>query len=156
MAIVGDTPALIRGQILGTATNDSAAADYVGEYVTATLTFASRTALSTTVAKNITSMSLTAGDWDVSTVGYIRLANTTNMVYAEIGLNTVSATQPSTEGTFNSFGPLVASANINLSGSTSGYRLSLNATTTVYLIATSAFSASTIEAWGWIAARRLR
>lgn len=48
----------------GTNTNDAAAAGYVGELMTAEVTFAARAALTTGVVTTIVTISATAGDWD--------------------------------------------------------------------------------------------
>ena len=51
--------------IHGTGTNDSAAAGYVGEVIESNVPIGSAISISAGVAANITSITLTAGDWDI-------------------------------------------------------------------------------------------
>src|SRR5690349_16625741 len=51
--------------LAGTATNDDAAAGKIGEYIESEVLSGSAVSLTTNTAANITSISLTAGDWDV-------------------------------------------------------------------------------------------
>lgn len=55
------------GQLLGagTTTNDNAATGYIGEYLSSTVLSGSAVSLSGGVAKDITTLALTGGDWDV-------------------------------------------------------------------------------------------
>jgi hypothetical protein len=53
------------GQIPGTATNDDAAAGKLGEIISSNIVVGSAVSLTTNTPANITSLSLTAGDWDV-------------------------------------------------------------------------------------------
>lgn len=142
----------------GTPTNDAAAAGFIGEYATASLASGSATSLTTVTAKTIISVSLTAGDWDVTgSVQYIPAATTTT-AYVQQGISTTNNTLGG-EGTFTS------SSGGNLSGTVLGslisenvpvVRLSLAATTTVYLVAKASFAVSTETGYGTIRARRVR
>ncbi|MDP2325295.1 MAG: hypothetical protein Q8N51_14890, partial [Gammaproteobacteria bacterium] len=51
--------------IEGTNTNDAAAAGYIGELIGSTIASGSAVSLTTATNANVTSISLTAGDWDV-------------------------------------------------------------------------------------------
>jgi len=137
--------------IKGTVTNDSAQAGSVGEFVTNNATGVS---LSSGTSSNITSISLTAGDWDVSGVIQFSPAGTTVMQLQYASVNTVSATG----------GALGSATNMNFT-STAGngstvptpvVRLSLTATTTVYLVSQQFFTTSTCTAGGLLRARRVR
>ncbi len=146
----------VAGQRPATATNDSATAGNVGEYATATQ--GSAQALTNNTALTITSVSLTAGDWDVSgTVGYAYAATTV----AQTLVASISLTNnmlDTTLGRLNSFN--FGSAGVTPKGgftiSTPMTRLSLASTTTVFLIAQSGFTTSTTTATGTIRARRVR
>jgi hypothetical protein len=142
--------------LVGTATNDNAAAGQVGEYIEAELASGSATSLTTATAKTITSLSLTAGDWDVSGGVVIVAAATTTTTAVFCATNTVNNTFPSLpdESAFqvqSSF--TTASTNILQAGVK---RYSLASTTTVYLIAGSNFATSPCTAYGIIRARRVR
>lgn len=69
-------------QLVGTATNDSASAGNIGQIITNSATGVS---LVTNVAKTVTSVSLTAGDWDVWAVFRVDpVTNPTSLIVAEI------------------------------------------------------------------------
>lgn len=143
--------------IKGTTTNDSASAGDVGEYISSTVLIGSAVALSSGVAANITSISLTAGDWDVSGSVWTSPAGGTTSTLTIGGISTTSATQPT-------FGTPGGSSYINIStGAGAGLglgiaptRISIASTTTVYLVTTITFAVSTMSAYGGIAARRAR
>src|ERR1019366_4169569 len=63
LATFGQIPVITPGQIVGTATNDNATAGNVGEHIQAV---ASNVVATDATFVNITSISLTAGDWDVT------------------------------------------------------------------------------------------
>jgi len=136
----------------GTTTNDNADAGNVGEYVSAGT--AAVVSISTGVSADITSITLTAGDWDVwGDIGIIPLGTPTR-VKGWIG--TTSATAPvfpATGALFNLSLSYTAAASVTFPVGVT--RLSLAATTTVYLSVVSDFS-STATAGGFIAARRAR
>jgi len=143
--------------IIGTTTNDSAAAGSVGATVVAVLDASTPSSLTTTTNKDIVSISLTAGDWDVDGVVGLTPAVTTNVVQVFGWISTTSATLPasylymkfqnSTAGEVpgSSFSFLV-----------SRLRVSVATTTTVYLSTRAAFSVDTMGGYGKIEARRRR
>ncbi len=142
--------------IAGTTTNDNAAAGVVGEYVNATLGAAPGTSLTSGTAKNITSISLTAGDWDVwGRVGtYNATAATWTYFYGGIGVSSATITG---EEYFvdKPDGASVALANFQLVVPLQ--RLSLASTTTIYLVCSPGFVGGTgVIGFGSISARRRR
>ena len=148
------------GGLLGTATNDDAAAGNVGEYVSATLGVGSELSLTTATVINVTSISLTAGDWDVAGTVQVGNANA-NPVFTSVqgGASTTSATLPSVEKTFAmSFHEATSdpAANVDSSWVIPTQRFSLATTTTVYLVGKVAFSVGTLSIYGSIRARRVR
>lgn len=142
----------------GTATADTALAGTIGELKTASLLFASTLSLTTTVAANITSVSLTAGDWEVS--GQINFipANTATVASLIGGFSATSAVQPSVDsvGGWASDGEVFTSAGATSTLTIPDARFSLAATTTVFLVATATFAISTCTGYGNIRARRSR
>jgi hypothetical protein len=87
--------AVTAGQIPGTATNDTANAGNIGEVVTASRASASSLALVSGTQTNIVAtLSLTAGDWDVSGVVAFSPGGATVTTILVLGINTVSATLP--------------------------------------------------------------
>jgi hypothetical protein len=142
------------GGITGTTTNDNAAAGKVGEFVTATVAEASATALVTGTAKTVTSISLTAGDWDVAGfVNYVTAGGTTITVLLSSSSLTTNA-----RGSFEkveAYGAGIVGGSNPMSNIVLG-RYSLASTTTIYLVAQAGFSGSTLSASGMIRARRIR
>jgi hypothetical protein len=128
-----------------------------GDYVASNIPIASAVALATGVVSNVTSISLAAGDWDVSgNVAFNPAAGTTATVYAG-GISLTFATAPTLSDT-----AAIAQQVGSFAGPT-GFllptgicRLSLAVTTTVYLIASATFAGGTDKAYGYIRARRLK
>jgi 6-phosphogluconolactonase (cycloisomerase 2 family) len=147
------------GGLVGTATNNNAVAGMVGELLSASLASGSATSLTTDTPKTIISLSLTAGDWDVEgVVGYLPGA-TTNYTHLSQGLSTTTNTMPSADSgaqcalTLPSTG---GGSAMELIQDTPTVRMSLAATTTVYLVSHTVFTTSTMTAFGSIRARRFR
>lgn len=143
------TPSQTAG-IVGTTTNNNANAGSVGEHITATGTGVS---LTTATAANITSISLTAGDWEVDGSVLFQPAGTTQVSVVNAGASSTTATLPAI--------PLYSQANNQGTGLNIGLviprqRFSLSGTTTVFLVAASTFTVSTMTATGTIRARRVR
>ena len=141
----------------GTATNDNAAAGYIGEYVSSTVASGSAVSLTSASAANITSISLTAGDWDVwGNVGFtpsgITLYTSQN---AYITTTSVTDPGPPNGGAYATNNPTGNGGGFNvLSGLYT--RISLSTTTTVYLGAIASWTGGTMKAYGAIGARRVR
>lgn len=147
--------ATMRAQ--GSSTNDSAAAGYYGEYVESSLALGSATALTTSTPKTVTSISLTAGDWQVcGNLALTQNGSTVLTVWAGgISLtNNTLPTSPNGGAYFNSYPP--STAGLNPAHPVGCMRQSLSATTTVYLVAQATFATSTSSAYGDIWARRAR
>ncbi|WP_250533990.1 hypothetical protein [Caballeronia sp. AZ10_KS36] len=143
---------ITKPNIVGTATNDNAAAGSVGEYVSNSAT---GVALTSGTAANITSVSLTAGDWDVSgTISFVPAGTTVPSAF-NCGTSTTSATLGALgTQTFSASSAFPAGSAQGLAAPTQ--RISVSATTTVYLVGSSAFTTSTMTANGFIRARRVR
>jgi hypothetical protein len=144
---------ILTNFITGTATNDSATAGDIGEYVSSVLPSASSVSLSNGTSKTITSISLTAGDWDITGLAQLNGTLTGTFFIASI----VTTTNTSgTRGDNAVSTPTMPTASIDLSLSIPEYRVSLSGTTTYYLTANVAFTGGTATAWGRINARRVR
>jgi hypothetical protein len=144
------TPSSSAG-IVGTNTNDNANAGSFGEYASNTTT---GTSLTTTVMANATSVSLTAGDWDVSGTVFFNPAGTTTVSGLTSGISTTSATF-SGLGTLNQLNATFGTG-LGERQSTPVVRISVASTTTVYLVAQASFGTSTMTCDGFIRARRVR
>lgn len=165
--MAGNTKAMgvaYRDQLIqGTSTNDNALTGDVGELITATVASGSAVSLTSTTAANITSISLTAGDWDIDGQIDFAPAATTSITQLNVGISLTSATLASQAGgsglgtdptfTVNQAANVPAALVAVASGTV---RLSIAATTTVYLVGQATFSVSTMTGYGTIRARRVR
>lgn len=149
----GATPATLQN-LRGTTTNDDATAGGIGEYTSSLVASGSATALTSTVAKNITSISLTAGDWDVEgSINYTLTA--ASVTQKQGGLSSTSATLP-TDGT-EVYNGVQSTLLTDLDGQAlPRKRFSLSGTTSVYLVAKATFAAGSVSVFGAINARRAR
>jgi hypothetical protein len=148
---VGSVTPSQTGGIVGTTTNNNANTGSVGEYVTNTTT---GTSLATGTTANATSVSLTAGDWDVTGVVRFNPAGTTTVSNEYAGISTTSATL-GILGTFvQDSGPLNTGSQMYTTCPV--VRISIAATTTVYAVAQATFGTSTMSCDGFIRARRVR
>ena len=143
--------------IIGTTTNNNADAGSVGEYVESTISEASPVSLTTATVADITSISLTAGDWDVWGNTAFVAAATTNIVTCAGWVSSTSVTLPDLY-LFNSLRhPSAGEVPVgNFGFSTPFTRMSISGTTTVYLSARANFTVSTLGGCGGIFARRVR
>lgn len=140
--------------VVGTTTNNSAAAGSVGELVSSVIPLASAVSLTSPTAANVTSISLTAGDWDVW--GNVFFNNGGVATIFAGWISTTSATIPNAS--------LLTQIQANSSGTSllatgtpvPSIPLQLSGTTTVYLSAVAVFTTSTVTACGGIYARRRR
>lgn len=140
-----------------TTTNDDAAAGDVGEFMSAQVLSGAAVALATGVTVNVTSLSLTGGDWDVSGVAGYKVAGTTSFRGVGAGLTATSAAMPdpaSGAAVLISTAAQVPGASLALA--VGPVRFSLATTATIYLVAFGAFTVSSMAAYGFIRARRMR
>ena len=151
------------GQYSGTATNDSADVGKVGEFITASVATASAVSLTSTTAANVTSVSLTAGDWDVTWVVDFKPGATTSVTLMASSISLATATHNTQAGgsgigteafIVEDIAANVLAADFAQVGPT--VRCSFSSTQMVFLVASSTFSVSTMGAYGTIRARRAR
>jgi len=141
----------------GTTTNDSAAAGKIGEVISSTIAVGSAVALTSNTGANITSVSLTSGDWEVFGVIKFTGGATTTVTWIQGCVHTTSATFSDNDSSVAiHFGGATIVANINQSFPLAPIRVSIASTTTHYLVAKSTFGTSTLSAYGAIHARRIR
>lgn len=153
--------------IQGTNTNDNASAGNVGEFISSNIASGSAVSLTTGVAADVTSISLTAGDWDVEgLVGYVT-TGTTSLTVAASYVGSQSNNLPTPPNNTSPMGgggmnflrmaAFVPGSTVNAFQLPTGkVRVSVNTTTSIFLGAFAAFSASTLSAYGHIGARRVR
>jgi hypothetical protein len=148
------TPSQTVG-IVGTTTNNNANAGAFGEYSSA---FTASVAASSGVNQNCTSLSLTAGDWDVTGILATFPAGGTTTSIITVGISTTSAA-------FQTISGGLANVSLHTSAVTAGNqmnliapltRISIASTTTVYLVSAVTFASSTMSVGCQIRARRVR
>ncbi|MFT4068937.1 hypothetical protein [Paraburkholderia sp.] len=151
------TPSQTAG-IVGTTTNNNANAGSIGEVIPSSVPVGSAVALTSGTITNITTITLTPGDWDVWGQVVVQPAGSTTTQLVAGWVNTVSATQPVYSSPAAAAGFSGASINAGTATvlPTGTARLSVASNTTVYLSVLSNFSVSTSVAYGWIQARRRR
>lgn len=139
--------------IIGTTTNDSASTGIVGEYISASTT---SLIISAGTPTTISSISLTAGDWDVSGIVVNNTGNINNAFISGISLVNNAF------GSFETFSSIVITnnGNNNILGNmqmpTPVVRISIAATTTVYLVGQVNNGGGSPTLSGFIRARRVR
>jgi hypothetical protein len=147
-----------RPVIIGRTDGGNAAAGNVGEFVESKVLTGAAVSLTSGGTSNVTSISLTAGDWDVEGVVSINAGATTSFTVQASAISLVSATYPTLS---NGGCHIVRTAAYvpNSSGNTlptGRLRVSVSSTTTVYLVASCTFTVSTASAYGIITARRVQ
>ena len=147
--------------LVGTTTNNNASAGNLGEYMFSSIASASAVSLSNAITSNITSITLTGGDWIIyGQVAYIFDA-TTSVSIINGGVATTSGALPNSSNyTASKFTITYSPAQVpnatDQCYSLSPCRQSVSGSTPIYLLASCNFSVSTLQAYGWIAARRRR
>jgi hypothetical protein len=145
------------GQLIGrgTATNDSAATGFVGEYISSSTANATPLA-STTTFGNLVSITLTAGDWDVTAMG-----NVTNNGAAVTGIEGAISSSSGNTTTDHVDGNNVVDGALSTSVAEGGisipnFRVQLTSSTVYYFKIKGTFITAVPTAKGRISARRMR
>lgn len=155
--VFSNTPTLTTPNIVGVADASSATAGSVGELITNEVTFASRFSITTGTAATITTISLTAGDWDVSGVAGFETSG--GGVASEYHVE-ISTTAPPTIVTAPNAGGTVGIhitciANQGQAFGVGPRQVNVSGTTTVYLKCVSTFT-NAQTTYGYLRARRIR
>ncbi len=136
----------------GSATNDSAAAGNVGEYILGDQSSATSAGTSAQFS-DLTSIALTAGDWDViGRLVYFKNGATISAIEGFIGTTAGNNSTGLTDSTRMSADPPATA----IVSSTTFLRASLTGNTTYYLKYEITYSAGTPQVAGRISARRAR
>lgn len=149
--VFGTSPTVTTPNIVGTATNNNAAAGSVGEFLSNS---ASGVSVPNSTNTNLVSLALTAGDWDVS--GSFEILMTGTNQGAAGWTSTTSAGSQPTEGWFGVLGMASAAGTTIIASPTPKLRISTASSTTVYIVGYASFSSGTATGKGYIRARRIR
>jgi hypothetical protein len=140
------------GGIVGTTLANNSAAGQVGEVITSSVLQAAGVTITTAVPVNVTSIALTAGDWDVQGTACVTAASGTFTSF-NVAISTTSAGFPDASIITSLYAPSSA----QLGGPAPLVRLSIASTTTVYLVTQATWTTGTTpRASGQIYARRRR
>ncbi len=153
------TTSVGRGQYLGESTTGNATAGNIGEEVISTIASGSAVSLTNATDANLTTISLTAGDWDIWAQCYFGGGTTTNLTIAACSINTTTATMLTTApnlAVIPSIGAVFNNAYGFLSTSITPIRKSISGTTSYFLNCRGDFTVSTLNCFGTLRARRMR
>lgn len=140
-------------QLKGNNTNTTPPAGFIGQTIGSYVGPGSPVSVSTNTGKTITSISLTAGIWDVSgiialsgiltgTVFYASISATNNALGGNYGDDTINTPTMPTAGSANYL-------------TIPSLRVLLSSTTTYYLVIFATFTVGTATSWGRISATRV-
>lgn len=139
-------PAVVNGGV--------ASAGQVGEVISSAVASGASKVLTTATGTNVTFITLTAGDWDVS--GNISFSGVTATITGlSAGINTTTLTVP-TDGTEVYSGVAVTLLSLTESITIPRKVVNVSGSTAVYLVAKSTFTAGTVSGFGSLTARRVR
>ena len=147
-------------EYVGTATNDSATAGYLGEQLSAQVVRSAATSVTTATDTGILSTNLTAGDWDVyGSVGFT--GTSTDVAYVAGCINTANAIHGNDDSDKTAQIRLTAGSTISVASNDTvlvvpPQRMSLASTTTVRLVVRSNFGTNAVNSYGTLRARRVR
>lgn len=133
-----------------TSATNTVGAGFIGEQIRSTTTGLS---ISSNTTINLTTISLTAGIWDVSAVATFTSSGATNQ-NTQLTINTTSSTQ-GTDGDNRVWGSLAVNGVAEGGASIPAWRFTTTSTTTVYLVATVAFTSGSMTTAGRISATRV-
>lgn len=152
LVVLNTAPTINQPNIVGTTTNNSASAGSVGEFISSVISNASSVTVSSNTGSNVTSINLTAGDWDVwGNVSFKGLGSAINQMIAWV--STTSASLPDT----SLYNNVVSSSLLTNTGIQARcIRVSVSGTTTVYLSCFLGNTTGSGSANGGIFARRVR
>jgi len=159
------TGSLTSGVVTGLTTSlDTYTQGFVGEWQKSSVALASAVTPVTNTAVTITSVQLTAGDWDVS--GCINLNLTScSLTSVKGGISSATNNITTPTGSFDTFVSFVSTSvataqttsTIDLSLATKPCRVALTTSATLYLVVLATFTgAGSLKAYGTIEARRVR
>jgi len=136
-------------EIKGTTAANNASAGYVGEFVSSVITAPTNITTSAT-AQNLTSINLTAGDWDIE--GNMLFIPTVGFTQIYAWASTISATFPPLYNVIGFTTTYLGSCTIPIPK----LRVNVSSPTTIYLSGYATFDSGTATFAGAIYARRVR
>jgi hypothetical protein len=144
-------------QVRGNNTNTAPPAGYIGQIISSVVQQGSAVTLTSGINANVTSISLTAGIWDVTFIlGLTGGAVTGTIMQAAISANSASFTGTIVgDNRIDNNGNIMPTADTDTGYSIPSYRVTLASTTTYYAVVASAFTVGTLKAYGRLSAVRV-
>lgn len=142
--------------ISGTNTNDNAAAGFVGQYVESIISANTNVPGASGVWADCTSISLTAGDWQLTSIIEVIPNGATMNGPNQLGIGVNAGTNITDLVRGSNLTTVNNSSSENRGGMLGGYRLSLATTTTVYMKFNAVFTVATPQFNGRLSAVRTR
>ncbi len=140
--------------VSGVTDGTAAAAGIIGEVKSSLVATGGAQSMADGVGKNITTLTLTAGDWDVEGNVNINFGSATTTA-SSAGIALTTATVP-TDGSEVANGIQLTTTTAVAGIALPRKVVNVTTDTTVYLVGKAAFSAGTAAGWGKITARRVR
>lgn len=139
--------------IIGKTGSTTIGSGYIGQITESNVEVGSAVSLVANTDKNVTSILLTAGKWDVDGVVKILLGASTSITsaFGSISLTSNSADSYQFSHRCAAFVP----GAVSLGYPVPNRRIEVDGATNVYLIGAAGFTVSTAKAWGYIRARRI-
>lgn len=159
LILFGTNPTLSQPNIVGVTNGSSANAGSVGELISSSVVSGSAVSLASGTAKNLTQITLSAGEWDVQALSYILPAAGTSLVFGAISVSQTSATMDFTPGSFGEQAYVSTGTNIggqNFNVQAGPVRLRPTASATISAVCLCNFSGSTCGVYGILRATRVR
>lgn len=145
------------GGVVGTTAGDNAAAGIVGEALQSQIASGSALTLTSGTPLNVTSITLTAGDWEVSGVVQFTTAASTSVTNVVGSISSTSATLDVTRLTGGQVAAVIPGANTGaFNHPLNPTRFNVTTSTTVFLVAQATFTVAALTTFGTIRARRVR
>jgi len=147
----------LTNSITGTTAADNAAAGFLGEFLSSYVASGSAKNFNSLNVTNVTSLSLTAGDWDVEGNLTFIASVVPGVFLKQQGTITSTTATIATDGSEVNIVHNITDDNAPISLTLPRKRFNVSSTTTVYLVAGSdAAGGTTIVAYGGMTARRVR
>lgn len=150
------SPSIITPTITGVSGGSDASSGIVGEIISSVVAVGSAVSLVSGTAKTVTSISLTAGDWDITGVVDFHPGATTTGSYFQAGVSGTTNALGSQDQYASAPMALAAGLGVDVGMACPTVRQSLSGATTIYLTCQAGFALSTLTAYGTIRARRVR
>ena len=141
------------GQYRGNNTNTTPPAGYLGEILSSYIVVGSAVSLSDSTPANITSLSLTAGIWEVTAFGIF--TGTLTGTKLSLSISATSATLGTALGNDTNVTPTMPTATSDQGVTVPNFRVELSSTTTYYMVAQANFSGGTATGYGKLKAVRV-